>query len=78
MCLKMLIIFLLFYSVKKEVKKKSSHQKMNEHIKDALNDPLYQLYPEDYEVRCELYDIFRYGDEEYMYTRYDIMCKEIE
>ena len=59
-----------------------SSQQMNEminnYIKHTRNDFWFQHYPEDYEVVRKLYDIFTCGDELYMYTRYDIMCEEIE
>ena len=60
----------------------SSQQQMNEMINDYIkltrNDFWFQHYPEDYEVVRKLYDIFTCGDKLYMYTRYDIMCEEIQ
>ena len=69
-----------------------SSQQMNEminnYIKHTRNDLWFQHYPKDYaqalsgktdyEVVRKLYDIFTCGDELYMYTRYDIMCEEIQ
>ena len=52
-------------------------QLINEYIKDASKDPWNQHYPEDDEFAPKLYDIFTFGDELYMYTRFDIMCEEI-
>lgn len=54
-----------------------SQHLMKEYIKRRTTDPRYQHYPEDYEVVRDLYDIFTFGDELYMYTRFDIMCEEI-
>ena len=54
------------------------NEMINEYIKDRRNDFWFQHYPEDYEVVRKLYDIFTCGDELYMYTRYDIMCEEIQ
>ena len=51
-----------------------------EYTKDTLNDLYYAHYPEDYKVFRTLhlgYSIFTFGDEQYMYTRYDIMREEI-
>ena len=56
----------------------SQQQEINEYIKHRRNDLWYQHYPEDYEVVRKWYDIFSCGDELFEYTRYDIMCEEIE
>ena len=56
----------------------SQQQEIREYIKHRRNDLWYQHYPEDYEVVRKLYDIFTRGDELFEYTRYDIMCEEIE
>ena len=54
------------------------NEMINEYIKDRRNDFWFQNYPEDYDVVRKLYDIFTCGDELFEYTRYDIMCEEIE
>ena len=54
------------------------NEMINEYIKGRRNDFWFQHYPEDYEVVRKLYDIFTCGDELFEYTRYDIMCEEIE
>ena len=51
---------------------------INNYIKQTRNDLWFQHYPKDYEVVRKLYDIFTCGDELFMYTRYDIMCEEIQ
>ena len=51
---------------------------INNYIKHTRNDLWFQHYPKDYEVVRKLYDIFTCGDELFMYTRYDIMCEEIQ
>ena len=45
----------------------STQQEIKEYIKDTLNDPYYQHYPEDYAVVRKLYDIFTCRDPLYMY-----------
>ena len=54
------------------------NEMINEYIKGRRNDFWFQHYPEDYDVVRKLYDIFTCGDELFEYTRYDIMCEEIE
>ena len=58
----------------------SSQQEISENIKDTSNHPWNQHYPEDYEVVRNLYDIFTFGNELYMYTSYDtcIMCERLK
>ena len=51
---------------------------INNYIKHTRNDLWFQHYPKDYEIVRKLYDIFTCGDELFMYTRYDIMCEEIQ
>ena len=75
-------------SSQQEIREYIKHRRNDPWYREALRSKKYQHYPDDYvqalsiktdyEVVRKLYDIFTYGDELYMYTRYDIMDEEIQ